>query len=50
VQVLAQARLQLERLYEQAVDLLDFGPLPDADESFIQLLRKGLRRNERLYV
>jgi hypothetical protein len=48
--LLAGARDELSRLYEQGADLLDMEPLRDADEPFVSLLRKGLMRERYLYA
>jgi hypothetical protein len=39
--LLGQAREDLARLYERGTDLLDLQPLPDAEESLVELLSKG---------
>jgi hypothetical protein len=48
--LLTRVREDLTRLYEGGVDLLELQPLPDADESFVELLRRGLKRDALLYV
>ena len=48
--LLQRARSELQRLHEHGAELLELEPLPDAEESFVDLLRKGLKRDQHLYA
>jgi hypothetical protein len=48
--LLSGARSELLRLHKEGSGLLELGPLPDADQEFVELLHKGLQRDERLYL